>query len=286
MTKRKQHGTIKALNGVYWALKQIGTFFWLSAKYEYLGVKSIASSVSSVVRSNPTVQSTVKEAKKRHESASKEPATFVPWEPVSTLKGDFERFGDRIRTASSIVLVAGRRGSGKSVLGFRLLENIHAKTQRPCYVLGVKQGVLPVWIESVEKLEDVKNGGVVLVDEGAVAFGSRDSMSKKNKELGKLLAVARHKDLTLVLITQNTGMIDKNVLNLTDTILLKEGSLLQEKMERSVMKEIYRSASKAFSAIPANERQQHVYVFDNDFEGVCKVSLPSFWSSKVSKNQA
>lgn len=286
MTKRRQHGAIKVLNGAYWALKMVGMFFWLSAKYEYLGVKAIASSFSSAVKSNPAVQSTVKEVKKRHESASKEPATFVPWEPVSTLKGDFERFGERIRTSSSIILVAGRRGSGKSVLGFRLLENIHAKTQRPCYVLGVKQGVLPVWIESVEKMEDVKNGGVVLVDEGAIAFGSRDSMSKKNKELGKLMAIARHKDLTLILITQNTGMIDKNVLNLTDTILLKEGSLLQEKMERSVMKEIYQSANKAFSKIPAEDRQSHVYVFDNDFEGVCKVSLPSFWSSKVSKNQA
>ncbi len=111
-------------------------------------------------------------------------------------------------------------------------------------------------------------------------------MSKKNKQLGQLLAVARHKDLTLVLITQNTGMIDKNVLNLCDTILLKEGSLLQEKMERSVMKDIYQAANKALAQIPSEERQSHVYVFDNDFEGVCKITLPSFWSSNVSKNQA
>ena len=64
-------------------------------------------------------------------------------------------------------------------------------------------------------------------------------MSKQNKELADLLAIARHKDLTLILVTQNTGMIDKNVLNLTDAVLVKEGSLLQQKMERSVMKEFY-----------------------------------------------
>ncbi len=289
MRRKKLHGGIKALNYTYHALRAFGMFFWLSAKYEYLGVKSIINqmrSLKSTVEANPTVQEAVKNVKKRQASATKTPATFVPMEPISTIKGDFQRFGERLRNASSIVLIAGRRGSGKSVLGFRVMENIHAKTQRPAYVVGVKQEVLPVWIESVEQIEDVKNGGVVLVDEGAIAFSSRDSMSKKNKALGKLLAIARHKDLTLILITQNTGMIDKNVLNLTDTILLKEGSLLQEKMERSVMKEIYVNANNALNAIPQEERQSHVYVFDNDFEGVVKVMLPSFWSSKVSKNQA
>ena len=73
-------------------------------------------------------------------------------------------------------------------------------------------------------MEDAKNGGVVLVDEGAVEFSSRKSMSKANKELGSLLAIARHKDLSLILVTQNTGMLDKNVMNLCDSIILKEGS--------------------------------------------------------------
>lgn len=229
-----------------------------------------------------TLNSVVKEAKRGLD----QPPVFNPWTPIVTLKGDFLKFSERIRTASTIVLVAGRRGSGKSALGFRLLENINAKTQRAAYVLGVRQAVLPNWIDSVEDLEEVKNGGVVLVDEGAISFSSRESMNKKNKELGKLLAVARHKDLTLILITQNTGMIDKNVLNLCDIILLKEGSLLQEKMERGAMKDIYKSADAEFSKLPLEDRQKHVYVFDSEFEGVCKVELPSFWSVKISKNQA
>jgi hypothetical protein len=300
---KKLHPAIKALNGVYKTLRSIGIFFWWSAKFEYLGVKSIAEQIMDL-KERMTVKSVVKDdgedateiadgskdvpksTPKPKKKGSDQPPVFVPWTPITTLKGDFLKFSDRIRNTSTIVLIAGRRGSGKSALGFRLLENINAKANRPSYVLGVRQAVLPNWIDSVEDLEEVHNGGVVLVDEGAISFSSRESMNKKNKELGKLLAVARHKDLTLILITQNTGMIDKNVLNLCDIILLKEGSLLQEKMERGVMKDIYKSADAEFGKLPNDERQKHVYVFDSEFEGVCKVDLPSFWSLKISKNQA
>jgi hypothetical protein len=145
---------------------------------------------------------------------------------------------------------------------------------------------LPKWITAIDDVDTVENGSVVLVDEGAVAFSSRESMTGKNKELGKLLAVARHKDLTLILVTQNTGMIDKNVLNLCDTVILKEGSLLQTQMERDAMKEMYKKAADALKKLPAAERQKHAYIIDSDYEGLVSAPLPSFWSEKVSKSRA
>lgn len=226
-----------------------------------------------------------KESKIRAEQP-KTPAKYSALEVSTAVKGSIESFEHRLLNESLILAVAGRRGSGKSVLGFRLMENIHAKNSRPCFVLGVKQSVLPSWIETIDEISKVSNGGVVLVDEGAISFGSRESMSKKNRSLGELLAIARHKDLTLIFITQNTGMIDKNVLNLCDVILLKEGSLLQEKMERSVMKDLYVTANDALQEIPASERKPYCYIFDAEFEGLVSASLPSFWSVKVSKNQA
>lgn len=268
----------------------LGRGIGLAIVYTFKGIwwviKGIGHGISAGFSRTKDAVVHVHETRKIKAEQPKTPASYVLPTIASTVKGDFEAFEKRLLNESLIVAIAGRRGSGKSVLGFRLMENIHGKTKRPCFVLGVKQGMLPAWIDSIEHLEEVKNGGVVLVDEGAVSFGSRNSMAKENRDLAGLLAIARHKDLTLLFITQNTGMIDKNVLNLCDVVVLKEGSLLQEKMERSVMKDLYQTANKAIMAIDAHERKSHCYVFDAEYEGLLSVPLPSFWSSKVSKNQA
>ncbi len=233
-------------------------------------------------RSERKAKESVKEqAHKRHGDAK-----FQPISVQSTTKGSFESFESSILNDSLIVAVAGKRGSGKSSLGFALMENINAKTKRPCFVLGVSDTHLPSYISSVQDIEEVQNDGVVLVDEGAISFSSRSSMSKKNKDLGELLAIARHKNMTLILVTQNTGMLDKNVLNLCDTILLKQGSLLQSEMERPVIKKLYEKATPALDALPHDKKKGGVYVVDGNFEGVIVVGLPSFWSQNLSKNRA
>ncbi len=254
-----------------------------------LGVKSLfnlATRATSKGISTVSETSTAKELGRKMKSATNNPAVFNEFEVSETITGGFSEFTSRLMKNSMIITIAGKRGSGKSTLGFKILENIHAQTKRPCFTLGVKQEFLPSWITSVESLESASNNGVILVDEGALSFSSRDSMNKKNKDLGKLLAVARHKDLTLILITQNTGMIDKNVLNLTDTVIIKEGSLLQEKMERKAMKDLYVTANAKISGIPVKERVKHAYVIDTSFEGLISSELPSFWNSKISKNKA
>lgn len=207
-------------------------------------------------------------------------------EKVEAVQGSHEDFLKSLENTSKVVMIVGRRGSGKSALGFRLLENIHAKSRRPCFALGVGQGLLPKWIREVSNLEEATANGIVLVDEGAISFSSRESMKKDNIDLGKLLAIARHMNLSAILVTQNTSMIDKNVLRLCDSILLKEGSLLQEQMERSAIQKFYEKAKPAMDNVAKEEKQKAFYVLDAEFEGLCKAELPSFWSDMLSKSRA
>ncbi|MEM4259244.1 MAG: zonular occludens toxin domain-containing protein [Candidatus Pacearchaeota archaeon] len=213
-------------------------------------------------------------------------AMFEPFEVLHKISGNYSNSEHRIHNDSVIALIFGKRGSGKSALGFRLLENIHHKTARKCFVLGVdERESMPEWINPIEKIEDVPNGSVVLVDEGAVSFSARESMSKSNKGLSSILAIARHKNLTILFITQNTGMIDKNVLKMSDILLVKQGSLLQLEMERPEIRKFYEKAESLFEKLEGDKRQ-YVYLIDSDFEGALSHTLPSFWTETLSKNQA
>jgi hypothetical protein len=214
----------------------------------------------------------------------KEPV-FEAFGLVRTVQGDYSRAEEKWFRDSLVILIFGKRGSGKSALGFKLLENIRSKSGRPCFALDIAQEKMPFWIKTIGDIEDASNGGVILVDEGAISFGARKSMSAKNRDLSELLAIARHKDLTLVFITQNTGMIDKNVLRMADMLFIKEGSLLQQQMERGEMKEIYGRADECMDTVTGDKRP-YVYMIDCDHEGLLTSPLPSFWTQGLSKNQA
>jgi hypothetical protein len=270
--KKKQYWLLRGVKalctGLWWIVKKAGSLIGIAAH---------------------SAAERVKEKQKQHK-LEQQPhyniqAKHTAFHVTKTVSGEMDDFEQQLHKSSLIILIFGKRGSGKSALGFRVMENIHAKKNRPCFVLGVKQDVLPKWIISVDSMDEVKGGGVVLVDEGALSFGARESMKGTNKEVGKLMAIARHKGLTLLFITQNTGMIDKNVLQLADTLLIKEGSLLQLEMERTAIKKFYKKAHDAFSSLPS-KRKKYVYVIDGDFEGVVETTLPSFWSTKVSKSRA
>ncbi len=205
---------------------------------------------------------------------------FIPFSVVKTEKGDYNNFYKKLINYSLIMLINGKRGSGKTALGMKFLELYKKKTKMKCYVLGYESTKLPGWIKKVDDVEKIPNNAVALIDEGAVTFFSRDSMKKSHKDLSKLMAIARHKNLVMILITQSSAMIDLNVLRLADTILLKEPSLLQSKFERKAIKEIYEKAIPHFK----EEKKERFYVFDDEFEGLLKHDLPSFWNEGISKS--
>lgn len=204
----------------------------------------------------------------------------IDFDLVRTVKGSIDDFKEQLKKSSLIMLIIGKRGSGKTALGFKFLEILAGK--RLAYYLG--KAKLPWWIKQVELIDDVKNNSIVLIDEAALAYSARESMKKSNRFLSKIMAIARHKNLTLIIITQNSAMLDLNILRLSDTLIFKELSLLQSRFERKSISDLFKKVDAAFDKIKEKNKKRYFYIIDDEFEGMLASSLPKFWSDKISKS--
>jgi Cdc6-like AAA superfamily ATPase len=210
-------------------------------------------------------------------------ATYIGLTSLRILAGSLKDFENRLLNSKSTVgLIIGARGSGKSALGLRILENVHAKAKRKVYAMGFKEENLPKWVKVVKKIDDVDEGSFILVDEGGIAFSSRDFMSSANKLLSNLLLIARHKDLSILFISQNSANLEVNAIRQADYLLLRKSSLLQKDFERKKIKEIYETAEKYLKESEADALKT-TFVYSDEFQGLVENELPSFWTDEVSK---
>ena len=216
-------------------------------------------------------------------SRPKGEARFDSFELVEVEAGSRNSLEDFLykKGKSTVGVVLGARGSGKSALGLRVLENAAARGRRVC-ALGFKESAVPPWVRVVASPDEASNGSFLLVDEGGISFSSRSSMSSANKLLSSLLFVARHKDLSVLFITQNSANLEVNTLRQADYLLLKKPSLLQRDFERKKINEIYDSAASGFKEHAENKGL--FYSYSDSFKGFASNSLPSFWSQAASKS--
>lgn len=207
---------------------------------------------------------------------------FRQFSEIKHMNGKLDNFESKLYSGKSLIgLVLGARGTGKSAIGMRIIENFYSKTKGKAYCMGFKKETLPRWITPVDSINQIKNKAFVLVDEGGIEFSSRSSMSNANKLLSELLLISRHKDLSVLFISQNSSNIEVNTIRQSDYLLLKPPSLLQLDFERKKIREIYGKVIEDFKKY-SNDRGL-TYIYSNSYVGFASNTLPTFWSEKVSK---
>lgn len=191
---------------------------------------------------------------------------------------------------NGIVLIIGRRGGGKSVIGNAILEYEHAVRNRNVLIYNFpKPELLPNYISITDDLE-FKEGSVVLVDEGYMNFSARKGMNANNKFIDNLNGLARQKDLLIIYITQESARIDINIVRGTEVLIVKALSINQVRFERKEYRIFLSSIKDAIDALQTKERIQSAAYITSDligskFEGLVEnaCSPPWYWNEDLSK---
>jgi hypothetical protein len=273
--KKQEKGIVHFIGGflvyffgaVYWLLENLVKLLGFAAKQGHKQAKKVA-------KKRAIKQQEAKRPKTR--------AKYRSFKEIKKVKGTSNKFESNLLSKESTIgIILGARGSGKSAIGMKMLENFKVKTDKNVYAMGFKAKDLPNWINSVDNVDQIENDSVVLIDEGGITFSSRKSMSNANQLLSELLMIARHKNLSVLFITQNSSNLEINALRQADFLVLKQSSLLQKDFERKIIKDIYKKVENEFEKF--EDDKGATYIHSDKFKGFVSNELPSFWSQKVSK---
>lgn len=252
-----------------------GKILFLIIKIPYYLIKGII-----ILSRKISTKSQENKIKKKRKSIK---AKYIPFKIIETISGDYKTwFNKTINSDSQIGIILGARGSGKTGFGVKMLENIYSKNKGKCFAIGFQPKEFPSWIKIVLDISKLENDSWVLIDEGGVLFNSRSSMSSANKLLSQLILIARHKNINILFISQNSSNLDINILRQADFLILKKSSLFQKEFERKIIQKIYSESKDKFEKY--KEDKGLTYIYAEKFKGFVSNTLPSFWKEEISKS--
>ncbi|WP_157727017.1 hypothetical protein [Thermococcus siculi] len=203
-------------------------------------------------------------------------------------------------------MILGQRGGGKTALGHLLLELFSDQGRRkPAYIIGFpmhKRHLLPDWITPLDELYFPDNS-VVLLHEAHFYLHARRSMADQNVEIDKLITVSRHKNVDIIVETQQSFRLDRNIVAEVDALIFRVPELMQEKFERPEVRWITEMAKEAFKPYVEEymvvqdgevvgsfrrikpEALKKAFIYGKNYVGMYPhdIPLPSYWSEEISR---
>lgn len=196
----------------------------------------------------------------------------------------------KIITHPSVILIIGRRRSGKSVLGYHITEKFHNE-QPDLKVYSVslpkeKRHLLPSWITPIDDVEELPDNCVAIIDEGAMRYHAHKWHKKETEVMDIMISVSGQRHQTFVFITHTLRKFAVTLLLDINVLLVKKPSLLQMKLERGEFRKLIEEIDREFNKIPKDDMKKSVYVISDDYKGFIRNPLPSFWSEELSEAYA
>ena len=192
--------------------------------------------------------------------------------PVNTIPeiGEIQPILRLRQKEGAVLLLLGRRESGKTTLAYRLAQVIG----RPTYAVSPEEKP-PQWVKEM-KLEELDilppPFSTLVLDDVPVYASSRDYQSELVRNIERIIPVCRHtRKLILIFCSQSSSLSDRYILD-ADIIMFKQLSLLVQDLERPAVNKLYKNVEPVFSQMSETQIKKHCYVFCHSWQGLAKVN--------------
>lgn len=180
------------------------------------------------------------------------------------------------RGIGAITVILGTRGTGKSVLAYRLAERLN----RPTFAVSPEQRP-PSWVHWI-KADDVANPEIVhpwstLVCDDLPAYASNvDYNTQVAQMLNRLNPLVRHKrKLQLIYCSQSAAQATKYILD-CDMAFFKNLGLLKEDYERPFIRRLYtKYVDPYFEGKKDYFIHRHAVMWSRTYKGLIDVCKPA-----------
>ena len=189
-----------------------------------------------------------------------------------------------------IVVVVGAPGQGKTATLCAIADRWPTASHR--YIVGVDPSSLSgTPLEPFQwngaRIRRLPPRSVLLVPDSGLYLEARDFSQSAEQAVRELAAIARHRQVRILLDVQYSSMLAKSAF-LCKALLYKSLGPAWEVIERQEMRGMAKLSQEAFAEVPADERIRYVYAISQeaDFKGLVRVRLPDWYSDDISESHA
>jgi len=190
----------------------------------------------------------------------------------------------------SVILIIGRRRFGKSALAHYIGEKFHKeKPELKIFIVCLpkeKQELLPDWLIPVDNVEELPDNCVAIIDEGSFKYHAHKWQKKETEVMDRMISISGQRKQTYIFITHTMRKFAVAILLDINILMVKKPSLLQMKLERSQFRKLIEEIDQEFNKLPKDDVKKSVYVVSDDYKGMIRNPLPSYWSEDLSEAYA
>jgi len=173
----------------------------------------------------------------------------------------------------AVVMIIGRRESGKTVAAYRLAEIFG----RPTYAVSPEE-TPPKWVTEL-KLEQLAQEpppwSTLILDDIPVYASQRDYNDPFVRVIERMIPVVRHhRKLILICNTQSSSLSDRYIMD-SELIFLKPANLLFLDLERPSVAKLYKQVMPIFDEMSDLKCKKHIFLFSQAWKGIAKVNMPN-----------